>query len=280
MAADSCHSGRVKMVAYSTAIVYTAGMTSLYQIWYKGHKLTRFHFFDDYDEWYQHDKTGHIGAAYYLSRWGMNLYRWTGMNKKAATWIGGSLGFGFLTTVEVFDGFSDRWGFSFSDFATNAMGTAMAISQQLIWQQQRIMFKYSFIPSGYAKYRPDLFGNSFAERLVKDYNGQTIWLSVNISSFIKTTNSFLPEWLNLAAGYGIEGLTGARSNPESYNGMPIPSFERYRQFYLAPDVDLSRIQTRRHGLKLLFTLLGFIKLPAPALEFNRINKIKFHLLYF
>jgi uncharacterized protein YfiM (DUF2279 family) len=280
MAADSCHPGRVKMVAYSSAIVYTAGMTGLYQIWYKGHRLTRFHFFDDYDEWYQYDKIGHIGSAYYLSRWGMDLYRWTGMNKKAATWIGGSLGFCFLTTVEVFDGFSDQWGFSFSDFATNIMGSAMAISQQLIWQQQRITFKYSFIPSDYAQYRPDLFGKSFAEQLVKDYNGHTVWISANLSSLTGARHSWMPRWLNLAAGYGIEGLIGARTNPSSINGKPLPPFERYRQFYLAPDVDLSRIQTRRHGLKLLFNLLNFIKLPAPTLEFNRINKIKFHLIYF
>lgn len=277
---DTCNSHRVKWVAYSTAGIYTAGMSGLYQVWYKDYDLIHFHFFDDYDEWYQYDKMGHVGSSYYLSRWGMGLYRWTGMNRKKAIWIGGTVGLGFMTTIEIFDGFSAEWGFSVSDMAANTLGTAMAISQQLLWNEQRITFKYSFLPSDYAQYRPDLFGKTFHEKLVKDYNGQTVWLSANIQSFIKKKDTRIPEWLNLAAGYGIEGLTGARFNPESYQGKAIPPFERYRQFYLAPDIDFSKIKTEKKGLKFLFSLLGFIKIPTPALEFNRVNKMKLHAFYF
>ncbi len=31
--------------------------------------------------------------------------------------------------------------------------------------------------------RNELFGKSFAERILKDYNSQTYWISANISSF-------------------------------------------------------------------------------------------------
>ncbi len=277
---DTCNPNRVKLVAYSTAGIYAVGMTGLYQIWYKDYDLIHFHFFDDYDEWYQYDKMGHVGSSYYLSRWGMGLYRWTGMERKKAIWIGGTVGLGFMTTIEIFDGFSAEWGFSVSDIAANTIGTAMAISQQLLWDEQRIAFKYSFLPSDFARYRPDLFGKTFPEKLVKDYNGQTVWLSANIKSFIPNKDSRIPAWLNVAAGYGIEGLTGARFNPDSFNGKPLPPFERYRQFYLAPDIDFSKIRTEKKGLKFLFSVLGFIKIPAPALEFNRVNKIKLHALYF
>jgi uncharacterized protein YfiM (DUF2279 family) len=277
---DTCNPTRVKWLAYGTAGIYTAGMTGLYQVWYKDYDLIHFHFFDDYDEWYQHDKLGHIGSSYYLSRWGMGLYRWTGMSRKKAIWIGGTVGLGFMTTIEIFDGFSAEWGFSVTDVAANTLGTAMAISQQLMWDEQRVTFKFSFLPSDYSQYRPDLFGTTFPEKLVKDYNGQTVWLSANIKSFLSNKESWIPAWLNVAAGYGMDGLTGARFNPESYNGKPIPPFERYRQFYLAPDIDFSKIKTRKKGLKFLFSVLGFIKIPAPALEFNRVNKIKLHALYF
>src|SRR3712207_8632374 len=30
----------------------------------------------------------------------------------------------------------------------------------------------------------DLYGSSFAERMIKDYNGQTYWLSANLKSFM------------------------------------------------------------------------------------------------
>lgn len=278
--ADTCNPHRVKLVAYTTACVYVGGMAGLYQIWYKDYDLIHFHFFDDYDEWFQYDKMGHVGSSYYLSRWGMGLYRWTGMSRKNSIWIGGTVGLGFMTTIEIFDGFSAEWGFSVSDVASNMLGTAMAISQQLLWDEQRVTFKYSFLPSDYAQYRPDLFGKSFPEKVVKDYNGQTVWISANIKSFISKQESKFPAWLNIAGGYGIEGLTGAHFNPESYNGKPVPSSERFRQFYIAPDIDFSKIKTRKKGLKFLFSVLGFIKVPAPTVEINRFDKIKLHALYF
>jgi hypothetical protein len=88
-----------------------------------------------------------------------------------------------------------------------------------------------------------------------------------------------PKWLNLAAGYGAEGMTGASSNPSEVNGVPVPYSERYRQFYIAPDIDLSRIPVKSKTLKLILKTVGFIKIPMPALEFNK-NGVKFHPLYF
>jgi hypothetical protein len=49
------------------------------------------------------------------------------------------------------------------------------------------------------------------EQMLKDYNGQTYWLSVNLHSFYK--GSKIPKWLNLAIGYGANGmLTGNGEN--------------------------------------------------------------------
>jgi hypothetical protein len=44
--------------------------------------------------------------------------------------------------------------------------------------------KIFFIPQ-YAQYRPNVLGSSLAEQILKDYNGQTYWLSVNLHSFYK-----------------------------------------------------------------------------------------------
>ena len=79
-----------------------------------------------------------------------------------------------------------------------------------------------------------------------------------------------PKWLNVAFGYGAEGMTGAVSNPPyiDADGKPIV-FERYRQFYLSLDVDLTRIKTKSKLLKTVFNTIGFIKIPAPSIEFNK-----------
>ena len=75
-------------------------------------------------------------------------------------------------------------------------------------------------------------------------------------------------------GYGAEGMTGANDNPDTVE------FERHRQFYLSPDIDLRKIRTNKKGLKLALNILNFIKIPAPTLEYNSSGVTKFHWLYF
>ncbi len=271
---------RIKILSYSLAGTYALSMTGLYHLWYKDFDSEPFHFFDDNPEWMQFDKIGHLGSAYYLGKWGIGLFQWTGMENKKATWIGGMAGFAFLTSVEVMDGFSSAWGFSWSDMAYNAAGTGMVISQQLLWNEQRINLKFSYHESKFAQYRPDQFGTGITEKVFKDYNGSSVWLSANIYSFIRNKESKFPKWLNVAGGYGVEGLTGARENVSEFNGKPVPPFARYRQFYISPDIDLTRINTRSKILKTIFGAFGFIKIPAPAIEFNRVDDVKWHWLYY
>jgi hypothetical protein len=93
-----------------------------------------------------------------------------------------------LTAVEVLDGFSSEWGASSGDIIANASGTAF-VSQELLWKEQRITPKFSFHTTQYAQYRPNVLGSSLAEQMLKDYNGQTYWLSVNLHSFYKGSKS-------------------------------------------------------------------------------------------
>lgn len=254
-------------------------MIGLYNLWYKDYPLTKFHFFDDNGEWLQYDKVGHVGSTYYVGKWGIGLYDWAGMDHKKAIWIGGSLGMVFMTSIEIFDGFSEQWGFSWGDMIANTTGYALLMSQELLWDEQRVTIKFSFHQSEYAQYRPDQFGTNYPQHLFKDYNGSTTWLSGNIYSFLNKDSKF-PKWLNISFGYGVEGLTGASENSIDYNGEPIPEFERYRQFYIAPDIDLTKLKIKSKFLHSFFEVFGFLKIPAPTVEFNRIDKIKFHALYF
>ena len=115
--------------------------------------------------------------------------------------------------------------------------------------------------------------------MIKDYNGHSYWISGNISSFLPEGSKF-PKWLNIAVGYGAEGMTGAFNNSLDQNGQPIPQFSRYRKFFLSVDIDLTRIPTKSKVLKGIFTVLSFIKIPAPALEYNTLGQLKFYPFYF
>jgi hypothetical protein len=271
--------GRLAGVLAAQGTIYLATLGGLYFAWYQDYPQSSFHFFDDNDEWMQMDKMAHSTTAYYISRIGYESYRWAGVKPRAAAWYGGLLGFAYLLNIEILDAFSAEWGFSTGDLAANTFGCALFVSQQLAWHEQRFMLKYSYHTTGYPAYRPDLLGDNLIQNMVKDYNGMSFWLSGNIHSFLPEKSRF-PRWLNIAFGYGAEGMTGAYGNINVSSGQPVPEFSRYRKFFLSVDVDLTRIRTRSKVLKGVFTVLSFIKIPAPAIEYNTLGQLKFHPLYY
>lgn len=263
---DSIRKGRAWAVAGGTAAFATGSLIALDQIWYVGYERTPFHGFDDGFEWYQVDKLGHANSTYQLGRAGHAAFRWAGFNECTSTWLGGSVGLLYLTGIEYLDGHSSEWGFSGWDMAANTAGTALFIGQQLAWKDQRILLKWSAHLTDFAQQRPDLLGSTVPERLLKDYNGNTVWLSANPHAFGWKS---MPVWLDFAAGMGAEGMVRAGNNPGAY-----------RQFYLAPDIAFSRIPTRNKLVRTAFFLLDALKMPAPALELRSNGGLCGHWIYF
>lgn len=276
---DTVNHQRLNAVIYTGAGLYTATIGVLYFAWYKDSDLTGFHWFNDNSAWLQVDKVGHATTAYIMTNYAFWSLQWAGVDNKRAAIYGGIMGFSAMTAIEVLDGFSSDWGASPGDLIANTAGSLLFTSQQLLWDEQRIRPKFSYHPTQYAQYRPDLLGVNGLQRILKDYNGQTYWLSANIKSFIRKDSRF-PGWVNMAVGYGAKGMIGANSNPSVYNGKQLPSYNRVRQVYLSMDVDWTRIKTRSHLMKFIFKSLNFIKLPFPTLEYNNENGAVFYWLYF
>lgn len=270
----------VGIVLGTEAALYVGSMTGLYYLWYAGYPQSSFHFYNDNAEWLQMDKAGHSMSSYHVGLMGYEALRLAGCDEKRSILYGGPIGFIFLTTVEVFDGLSDGWGFSWGDIAANAFGTGLFMGQQALWHEQRISMKYSYHHTQYAQYRPDLLGSNLPERMLKDYNGQTIWLSFNIKSLFLNNESRFPSWLNIALGYSGDGMTGAFDNTLTHNGKTIPEFTRTRQFVLSPDIDLTRIPVNNKFLKTTLKVLSFIKFPMPAVMLDTNGDFTWHWLYF
>lgn len=275
----SVNKQRLRGVIIAEASMFAGSMYGLYHLWYKDYPQSSFHFHNDNDTWLQVDKVGHGITSYYVGKFGYETLKWCNVSERESVLYGGGLGFVYLLTIETLDGFSEEWGSSPGDLLSNTVGSGVFIGQQLLWQEQRITFKYSFHQTKYTDYRPDLFGTSLPVNMLKDYNGQTLWLSANLKSFSKEKSS-LPEWLNVAVGYSGEGMTGASSNVTEHEGRPIPDFQRHRQYLLSLDADLTKINTDSDFLKQLFNVIGFIKIPFPALEYNTKGQLNFHWLYF
>lgn len=273
---DTLNIPRRNTVVIAETVAIGGALVGLNQLWYKDYEKSDFHFKNDNASWLQMDKAGHAFSAYHMGRFGAELLEWSGASKKSQLIYGSTLGFAFLSTVEVMDGYSSEWGFSWGDVAANASGTVLYVGQELLWEEQRIVPKFSFHRTPYAGARPEVLGSTFPEEILKDYNGQTYWLSVNIHSFFK--ESKIPKWLNLAVGYGGEGMITA--NDALVNTIFLPEKERTRQFYVSFDVDLTKIQTKNHFLKTLFSVFNTIKVPAPTLEFRELGGVKGRILYF
>ncbi|MEM6264670.1 MAG: DUF2279 domain-containing protein [Bacteroidota bacterium] len=262
-----------KKSRYVTGIAlggYSLSMLYLGTSWYANEDLGSFHFFDDSKQWLQMDKVGHVYGAYYAGNNMISLYKWAGQPKKKAILMGGTMGFLAMTSIEVFDGFGEDWGFSWSDVGANFMGTALIMGNQALWNENRISLKYSYRPSFFVQNDSlqSLFGSTPLEWILKDYNGQTTWMSFRVHSFLPEGKfkEIYPRWLNLAVGYGGEGMTGGYGDPARADRI---AREEYRQYYLALDVDLANIKTRSGALRTLFQMLNMVRLPLPAVRYDR-----------
>jgi len=246
------------------------------QAWYAEFERGPLRAFNDGAEWLQMDKAGHFYSAYTLGSLGHALLDRCRPGDRKALWYGAGSGLAFLTAVELLDGTSAAWGFSWWDMAANVAGTGLYMGQELAWGEQRLRLKMSARLTPYAAMRPDLLGTSVPERILKDYNGMTLWLSVNPASFRGGKGRL--SWLNVAAGYGAEGMITAfpPSGPEDLGGDLL----RQRRFFLAPDIDLTRIPTRSKALRTVLYVLNSIKVPAPALELTGQGRLRGHWLYF
>ena len=274
------------LVGGINVIGYGASIIIFNNTWYKDYPKTSFHTFDDSQEWLQMDKVGHGWAAYNAGRVSAAMWRWAGVSPKKAAWIGGISSTAYLTVIEILDAHSAKWGWSWSDMAANVIGSALFVSQEVGWEEQRIQFKFSFHRKTYSdpmlnERSDELFGSSWIERMLKDYNGQTYWLSANLKSFFPGSN--LPAWLNIAIGYGAEGMFGGFENIwiDEDTGVPVDrtDIKRYRQWFLAPDVNFSKIKTNKKAVRVLFDVLDAFKFPAPSLELSN-GKVKVNAIHF
>lgn len=289
MPAPQPDKGRIIGVSAVSIGAYTGSLLVLNQVWYSQYNRVPFHFFNDNKGWLQIDKVGHAWTAYIEAYYTAELLKWAGLKPKQSAWIGAGAGFLFQAGLETLDGFSESWGASTGDILANTAGALLMAGQMAAWNEQRIWLKFSSHRPSYRHFPQvvqdrihSLYGTTIAESMLKDYNGQSYWLSINPYSFLKQKSSKFPKWLNIAVGYGADGMLGAEKNSWDLPDGTVYDYsqwQRYRQFYLSLDVDLSRIPTRSRFLQVVLGMLNCIKIPAPALEFNTKGDLKGHLLY-
>lgn len=252
----------------------TISYTGLHQLWYKNYYRSKFEFFNDLHEWNYMDKTGHIFSAYHLNNFCYTLLN----NQKIKNPLLKSsiYSFTYMTGIEFFDGYSKQWGFSIYDLIANSIGTFLFAFQQEKLKTPIFNLKFSSHMSPMASCRPSLLGKNKVERVFKDYNGQTYWLTVNLNKTFKDKIKAF-KFIDIAIGYSIDGFTGARENPTS-NCSECNNLQQKSVLTFSLDFNANSLKGKNKLLDVFIKTFSIIKIPAPTFIFNQ--KPSFKLFYF
>ena len=264
---------RLRILAGSILGAYAISVVALYFFWYKKSKLSDFHWFDDRGEWNQMDKAGHIFGGYFQTVWGYEVTRWAGLSNRQAAIVGAVLGLSIQSSIEVMDGFSSKWGASRSDLGANFTGAFIACSQYLMWEEQRIMLKYSPDPGSYTngelnERAGELFGTGTFDKGLKDYNHMTLWASINPSKFHA---GMFPKWFCFAVGYSSENLYGGFQNVwEDKDGYmhDRSDLQRLRVINLSLDADLPQLSKGNKKELAALKFLNIFKVWFPRAQYK------------
>lgn len=270
---DTTCACRTKVPLTSAAL----GLTSYYflnDLWYSQYPQTSFHFFNDGNEWLQMDKVGHAFSSYQISNQLYPSFLRTGYNEKESARYAALTGWSYMMGIEILDGFSQQWGFSPYDILANTTGSFLYWIQQEKWGEQKINLKFSYYPTRFSNMNPSQLGENFQQRILKDYNGQTYWLSFNSTILFNKNNTFR-DAINFNIGYSVTEITRAKTNNNLVN-----NFHPTREFLFSFDADLNRVKWKRKGMKKVARILSVVKIPLPTIEIRGDGKIKFHSFYF
>ena len=230
-----------------------AGVTAvhLYQsnAWWKT-KRAPFHVKEDLTYALNIDKLGHFYGANVLTFMLSRGLQWANVPERPSlVWgaVGSSL---FQTYIEVEDGFSAYWGFDRVDFAADIVGAWYPLIQQWVPPLQNVNMRFSYVPKteGSQGAIPGQTHNIF-----DDYEGQTIWLTFTMKNLLpRDAAEWWPGFLCLSVGVAVRN-----------NNSP----DRYLAWYIAPDLDMTKIIPPDTGLlKTLGEILNFIHFPLPAIR--------------
>lgn len=261
-----------KSIVYSTkAITYTGFTYQMSQHFFNSPHISDFHWRNDWNTWRGLDKFYHSYGSYQMTSVFYQLNKWSGINKKKALNLALLESTLFSTTKEYCDGRIDVGGWSWYDIGMNFSGNIFFYLQEHFLERQVIQYKFSYDNSGLQHYNPSTLGTSWKNYWLKDYNGETFWFSASLGNLKLTENKWFKP-LAFCVGYGANNLI------YEFDNKTI-KLNRYSQFYIGLDIDLTQIETRNKLLKTTLFLLNRFRIPLPSLEFSTEGKVNFHPLF-
>lgn len=167
------------------------------------------------------DKLGHAYSSYVITNALTERLIMQGRSPQQAALTSALYTQGVMLYVELFDGFSRKYGFSHEDMTVNLLGSAFAYARHAVPGMRGLVdFRVEYAPSGHRDFDP-----------LGDYSGQKYLLAFKLSgtdTFRKTPL----RYLELQTGYYTRGF----SNTERSHGD-----ERERHTFVGVGINLSEI---------------------------------------
>lgn len=275
----SASKGRIVVLLLACVLVYTSTLAALWIAWYKPDTTVPFHWFDDSGGWMLMDKFGHFFTAFVECSVLAKVWRWTGLSMKQCLFIGAGMAIVAQCSYELFDGLSAGYGASVTDLVANVLGVGAVLLQFFFFKRLLVFSKFSFHTTALAYLRPAFFGESIFQQVLKDYNGQTYWFTLDVNGMLG--RKVFPDWLFFSVGYGADGLLGGDDNVwTEKSGIQRDYSHILRSNRLLFSFDFNWDKVSNSFLRKACQVFLYIKFPAPAVEFHAVKGLRFYWMYF
>jgi hypothetical protein len=224
--------------------------------WWKNQR-GKFHFAEDWAYSLSADKCGHFFDGDLIQTLYQGAFEWAGFKKTTAMWMGVGFSIACMTDTEIEDGFATSWGFSWGDEMANVSGALYPVAQHYWDPLKNFNFKWSYYPSD------ELRNGAKDGVFLDDYNGQTIWLSVDVHNMLpKKAKKYWPGIFNIVFGYGVDFYT-------DFN-------RRYQNWYVGLDLNWEKIIPGNSRFMIWFknVINHFRFFPLPVMRFN-MHQVKY-----
>jgi hypothetical protein len=246
-------------ILFSSSVL-SMGATFVYlekKWWSEGY--TDFHLDEGRDLRYASniDKFGHLLGGIFTADVYYGAFRWAGMPQRKAEWYAlGATAFVQLT-IEFKDGFSPRYGFSWTDVTAGTLGGfwPMLQNRSPFFKDSQMKFSYWQRTTKYFDQR----GIKLQAFYIDDYINQTYWFSFSPRYiFGPTFKQKWPDWLQFSVGFGLDADTWSPTR-SGEGGL--------WEIYLAPDINLVKLfKPRKPFMRSVLHVLSYIKVPMPTLQ--------------
>jgi len=267
---DSIKKGRIIVV--SSSLILALGGSYLYieNSWWS-EKQIAFHFDNGSDKVYalNVDKAGHFMGGLQAADLFSESMRWAGMNKKQALWFGAAFGSGLQLAIEMKDAYAPYWGFSTLDLTIGSAGAFLPIAKYYSPRLRVFDAKISYWKQHNTYWdlerQRGKIPNKYAWQ--DDYVNQTYWISIDLNHF----NERIPEWLNIAIGFGLDETQYLDEHNAKMGGD--------NEWYIGLDYDIPKILKKWNSpiVKKIKHWLNYFHFPAPTIRIS--PKTEFYPLF-